>query len=312
MSLPNLITIVGPTAVGKTDLTIDLGRQFHSAIISGDAYQIYRGLDIGSAKPTVEEQGGLKHYLIDCKDPHDSYSAADFQKEARAIILQENEKGTVPILSGGTGLYVQALLEHYEFTDTEPDAELRAKLDTLFEKEGLEGLRQYANSLATQKGIVLPLQDKHRLYRAIELLQSGQGEVLEGQNKKGLSYNGPVIGLQRDRETLYERINLRVDIMMDRGLEEEVRRFYEMGFTGEEQSMKGIGYKEWFPYFRQEISKDEVVETIKKNTRHFAKRQITWYKRMPYIDWITIEKGMTKEDILEEAMTIVKNNHGLL
>ena len=205
----------------------------------------------------------------------------------------------VPILSGGTGLYVQSLLENYGFNDVEPNPTLRSQLDELFEREGIDGLRYYVQSLADTYSLTLELTDKHRLYRAIEMMDSGNISSLQEARKDGLIYYGPVIGLMRNRDELYERINLRVDIMFDQGLLDEVQSLLENGVSPRCQAFKGIGYKEVVAHLEGDISFDECKDLIKKNTRHFAKRQITWYKRMPYIQWITIEPGMTGESIYD-------------
>ncbi len=294
-----LITIVGPTAVGKTELTLRLAENFKSSVISGDAYQVYKQLNIGTAKPTREELDRVHHYLIDILEPDDSYSVSVFQSQAKDIIKQCNKQGMVPILSGGTGLYVQSLLENYGFNDVEPNPTLRSQLDELFEREGIDGLRYYAQSLADTYSLTLELTDKHRLYRAIEMMDSGNISSLQEARKDGLIYYGPVIGLMRNRDELYERINLRVDIMFDQGLLDEVQSLLENGVSPRCQAFKGIGYKEVVAHLEGDISFDECKDLIKKNTRHFAKRQITWYKRMPYIQWITIEPGMTGESIYD-------------
>ncbi len=302
-----LITIVGPTAVGKTDATLFLAEHFHAPVISGDAYQVYRGLNIGSAKPSAEELNRVHHDLIDIREPFESYHVADFQKEAKKLILEYNKKGLIPILSGGTGLYVQSLLEGYEFSDAEKDEELRNFLDTIWQEKGQEGLLSYANELANKEGITLPFTDKHRLFRAIELLLAGDVDSLRSPSKHGLSYAGPIIGLMRERSELYDRINRRVDLMVEAGLFEEVEQLQKQGLTAFHTSMKGIGYKEIFPYLEGQISKEEAIDLIKKNTRHFAKRQLTWYRRMPYIHWIMISEKMTSEEINKEVLQFVES-----
>lgn len=303
--MDQLITILGPTAVGKTELTLLLADFMKSPVISGDAYQVYKQLNIGTAKPSKEELNQVKHYLIDTLEPEASYSAADFQKEAKAIIQVCNQQHKIPILSGGTGFYVQALLENYNFSDLKPNDDLRVKLNQLVEKSGINALRLYAQKMAGAHGITLPFQDKHRLYRAIEMMEAGQISSLLHQTKDGLSYDGPVIGLMRDRERLYERINLRVDSMVEKGLFEEVESLLEQGVSSECQAFKGIGYKEVLQFLLGHITKDTCIDLIKKNTRNFAKRQITWYKRMPYIQWIYIEDGMTGQDIYQIAKDLL-------
>ena len=301
-----LITIVGPTAVGKTDLTLELAEQLNAEVISGDAYQVYKQLNIGTAKPSMDELNRVKHHLIDILEPNDSYSVSIFQDQAKEIIASLKARNILPILSGGTGLYVQSLLENYNFNDVKPDENLRAKLDELYNTKGIEGLRDYAFTLGKEHNIEIQYNDKHRLYRAIEILHHGDVDSLRNQTKDGVSYKGPVIGLMRDRDKLYERINLRVDMMFDIGLIEEVEQLLQSGVNPDCQAFKGIGYKEVVEYINGSITLDECRDLIKKNTRHFAKRQITWYKRMPYIEWIHIDNDTSKDFIFNKAMDLIR------
>ena len=301
-----LITIVGPTAVGKTDLTLELAEQLNAEVISGDAYQVYKQLNIGTAKPSVDELNRVKHHLIDILEPNDSYSVSIFQDQAKEIIARLKDRNTLPILSGGTGLYVQSLLENYNFNDVKPDESLRAGLDELYNTKGIEGLREYAFTLGKEQDIEIQYTDKHRLYRVIEILHNGDVDSLRNQTKDGVSYKGPVIGLMRDRDKLYERINLRVDMMFDAGLIEEVEQLIKFGVKPDCQAFKGIGYKEVVDYINGNIILDECRDLIKKNTRHFAKRQITWYKRMPYIEWIHIDSNTSKDFIFNKAMDLIR------
>ena len=301
-----LITIVGPTAVGKTDLTLELAEQLNAEVISGDAYQVYKQLNIGTAKPSMDELNRVKHHLIDILEPNDSYSVSIFQDQAKEIIASLKDQNILPILSGGTGLYVQSLLENYNFNDVKPDENLRAKLDELYNTKGIEGLRDYAFILGKEHNIEIQYNDKHRLYRTIEILHHGDVDSLRNQTKDGVSYKGPVIGLMRDRDKLYERINLRVDMMFDIGLIEEVEQLLKSGVNPDCQAFKGIGYKEVVEYINGRITLDECRDLIKKNTRHFAKRQITWYKRMPYIEWIHIDNDTSKDFIFNKAMDLIR------
>ena len=285
--MKKLITIVGPTAVGKTDLTLALAKGYNGEVISGDAYQVYKHLNIGTAKPTTDELAAVPHHLINILEPDDDYSVSIFQQQAKSLIDQLNDNHVVPILSGGTGLYVQSLLENYNFNDIKPNTKLRIELDELYTEYGVDGLREYAQNLAEKGGIEIKYTDKHRLYRAIELMTAGDYKSLIKQTKEGLSYKGPVIGLQRERSDLYDRINRRVEIMFEKGLVDEVKQLLKNGVNPNCQAFKGIGYKEVVQYLEGLISYDACVDLIQKNTRHFAKRQITWYKRMPYIEWIT-------------------------
>lgn len=301
-----LITIVGPTAVGKTELTLELAEQLNVEVISGDAYQVYKQLNIGTAKPSMDELNRVKHHLIDILEPNDSYSVSIFQDQAKEIIASLKDQNILPILSGGTGLYVQSLLENYNFNDVKPDESLRIELDELYNTKGIEGLRDYAFTLGKAHNIEIQYSDKHRLYRAIEILHHGNVDSLRNQTKDGLSYKGPIIGLMRDRDKLYERINLRVDMMFDAGLIEEVEQLIKSGVNPDCQAFKGIGYKEVVEYLNGSITLDECRDLIKKNTRHFAKRQITWYKRMPYIEWIHIDSDTSKDFIFNKAMDLIR------
>jgi len=254
----------------------------------------------------VDELNRVKHHLIDILEPNDSYSVSIFQDQAKEIIARLKDRNTLPILSGGTGLYVQSLLENYNFNDVKPDESLRAGLDELYNTKGIEGLREYAFTLGKEQDIEIQYTDKHRLYRVIEILHNGDVDSLRNQTKDGLSYKGSVIGLMRDRDKLYERINLRVDMMFDVGLIEEVEQLIKSGVNPDCQAFKGIGYKEVVDYINGNITLDECRDLIKKNTRHFAKRQITWYKRMPYIEWIHIDSNTSKDFIFNKAMDLIR------
>ena len=306
--MKQLITIVGPTAVGKTDLTLALAKRYNGEVISGDAYQVYKHLNIGTAKPTIDELAIVPHHLINILEPDDDYSVSIFQQQAKSLIDQLNDNHVVPILSGGTGLYVQSLLENYNFNDIKPNTKLRSELDELYAEYGIDGLRQYAQNLAKKGGIEIKYTDKHRLYRAIELMTAGDYESLIKQTKDGLSYRGPVIGLQRERSDLYDRINRRVEIMFENGLVDEVKQLLKNGVSPNCQAFKGIGYKEVVQYLEGLISYDACVDLIQKNTRHFAKRQITWYKRMPYIEWISIDSQTTEAEIYGMACNIIDSS----
>ena len=306
--MKQLITIVGPTAVGKTDLTLALAKRYNSEVISGDAYQVYKHLNIGTAKPTIDELAIAPHHLINILEPDEDYSVSIFQQQAKSLIDQLNNNHVIPSLSGGTGLYVQSLLENYNFNDIKPNTKLRSELDELYAEYGIDGLRQYAQNLAKKGGIEIKYTDKHRLYRAIELMTAGDYESLIKQTKDGLSYRGPVIGLQRERSDLYDRINRRVEIMFENGLVDEVKQLLKNGVSPNCQAFKGIGYKEVVQYLEGLISYDACVDLIQKNTRHFAKRQITWYKRMPYIEWISIDSQTTEAEIYGMACNIIDSS----
>lgn len=295
MAKEKLITVVGPTAAGKTKLAIYLAKKLHSVIISGDAFQVYRGLDIGTAKVTVEEADGVPHYLINCLEPTEPYSAAVFQEKAKKCISEENKKGLIPIVAGGTGLYVQGLLEGYDYA---PKLKKKKEIRQLYETEGTIGLRKALKEMIPEEEIPA---DPHRMMRLLELKK--EGLTISSIKSNEQIYDGPVIGITMDRTSLYDRINKRVHVMIEQGLKTEVERILASGVPETAQALKGIGYKEMIPVIHGTCSLEEAEMLIAKNTRHFAKRQLTWYKRMPYIHWIS---GDTKT-WLEEAESYVNS-----
>lgn len=287
MTKDKLITILGPTASGKTDLSIYLARELGSSVISGDAFQIYRHMDIGTAKVTKEEARGVPHYLVDELDPSEPYSAADFQERAKEIIHRENEAGRIPIVCGGTGLYIQGLLEGYSFL---PKGKGRSHWETVLEEKGKDALIRALEERGEKE---IP-PDPQRMVRKLELLEAGEGDE-KPKKADSLMYDGPVLGITMDRAVLYDRINKRVHLMIEAGLLDEVRRLLALGLSESAQSLKGIGYKELIPVVKGERTLEEGEALIQKNTRHFAKRQLTWYRRMPYIHWV--ERSPSEEDI---------------
>ncbi|WP_029540539.1 tRNA (adenosine(37)-N6)-dimethylallyltransferase MiaA [Selenomonas sp. AB3002] len=292
-----LIVILGPTAVGKTALSIALAKELGTEIISGDSMLVYKGFDIGSAKPSQEEQEGVPHHLIDIREPWENYGVTDFVSEAAHCIREINARGKIPILAGGTGLYVKALLEGYEFNDTDGHEDYRAYLEDLGRKKGKEYVHNLLSEVDPQSAERLHVNDFRRVIRALEVQHFG-GEQISQRRQAGngelsreeLCYETIVIGLERDRQELYERINRRVELMFEAGLEDEVRRLLEGGLARDTQAMKGIGYKETASYLSGEMSREDAIELIQKSTRHFAKRQLTWYRKMPYIEWLAADQ----------------------
>lgn len=306
-----LIVILGPTAVGKTALSIALARELGTEIISGDSMLVYKGFDIGSAKPDMEERQGVPHHLIDIREPCENYAVTDFVAEAGKCIGILNSQGKVPILAGGTGLYVKALLEGYQFNETEEHGAYRSYLEELGRSRGKEyvhGLLAEADPAAAQR---LHPNDFRRVVRALEVSRFG-GEQISQEKQAGagtltrecLCYDALVIGLERDRQELYERINRRVTLMFESGLEDEVKGLLSGGLHRGTQAMKGIGYKETAAYLCGEMSREEALELIQKSTRHFAKRQLTWYRKMPYIEWIKADQPL--EALLEDCRKLMK------
>ena len=300
-----LIVILGPTAVGKTDLSIELAKKIDTEIISGDSMLFYRGFDIGSAKPSVEERQGIVHHLVDNLEPWENFNVTDFVREAKLLIHELNAQGKIPIIAGGTGLYIKALLEGYEFNETADHSDYRQQLTALAEEKGrdyIHGLLQAADPEAAER---IHQNNLRRVIRALEVAHFG-GEQISRQKEYGegdLCYNVYVAGLNRERQGLYERINKRVELMFAAGLEQEVQRLLKQGITREMQAMQGIGYKETAAYLAGEMSREAAVELIQKSTRHFAKRQLTWYRKMPYIHWYMADEMTAAElqrNVLED------------
>lgn len=271
-----IIVIVGPTAVGKTALAIDVAQQFDGEIISGDSQQVYRKLDIGTAKASPEEQAAAPHYLIDVREVTESYSAFDFVEEATQAIATIVEHGKLPIIAGGTGLYVQSLLEGYHLGGQAPHEEIlaiRAQLDKLSDEELFDKVAEL--------GLEIPQINRRRAMRALEIATLGND--LENQEPP---YQPLIICLNDDRERLYERINQRVDIMLEQGLLDEARWLFDN--YPEVQASRGIGYKELFPYFRGEETLEEATAKLKQNTRRFSKRQLTWFRNRMAVNFYDI------------------------
>ncbi|MCR5558888.1 MAG: tRNA (adenosine(37)-N6)-dimethylallyltransferase MiaA [Schwartzia sp.] len=295
----DLIAVLGPTASGKTAFAVALAKRLGTEILSGDSMLVYRGFDIGSAKPAIEEREGVKHWLIDVLTPDADFNVTDFQMMASEKISELNGRGMIPVLVGGTGLYAKALLEGYDFNTSSGDDEYRDSLERLAEEHGREYVHDMLEKVDPDTAARLHVNDFRRVVRALEVWHLGKEKISQKREEGHLRYNAFVIGLRWDRAVLYERINKRVDIMLEQGLVDEVRNLLDMGIPRTSQAMKGIGYKETAAYISGECSLDEAVYEIKKATRHFAKRQLTWYRKMPYIHWIDAD-GKTTEELLQE------------
>lgn len=296
-----LIAVLGPTASGKTALSVALAKRLGTEIISGDSMLVYRGFDIGSAKPDEAERCGIRHWLLDILPPDAEFNVTDFQTEASKIITGLNEKGLIPVLAGGTGLYAKALLEGYDFNSFSGDDEYRVSLERLAEEHGKEYVHAMLEKVDPETAARLHVNDFRRVVRALEVWHLGREKISQKKEEGRLLYDAFVIGLRWERAVLYERINRRVDLMMAQGLVNEVRQLMAAGVSRTAQAMKGIGYKETAAYLDGECSLDEAVYEIKKATRHFAKRQLTWYRKMPYIHWFEAD-GKTTEELLQEIL----------
>ena len=305
MPKEKLVVILGPTATGKSYCGIELAKRFRGEIISGDSMLVYRQMNIGTAKPSEEELKTVPHHLVNILPPDASYSVADFQQQAAETVTGITERGNLPILVGGTGLYIKALLEDYRFSGVEENPALRLKLETFADKEGNGELFEWLRREDPEAAARLHPNDVRRVIRALETALSGDRVSQAKQNE--LKYEATVFGLSMERDFLYERINRRVDRMLQSGLEEEVRSLLEAGVPADCLSMKSLGYRQMAEYLTGRCSFAAAVDNIKKGTRHFAKRQITWYKKMPYIHWFTVDKNLNYEKIVTDmADTLVK------
>ncbi|MEI3032383.1 MAG: tRNA (adenosine(37)-N6)-dimethylallyltransferase MiaA [Streptococcus lutetiensis] len=291
-----LLAVVGPTAVGKTALGIELAKQFNGEIISGDSQQVYRQLDIGTAKATPEEQAEAVHHLIDVRNIDETYSVYDFVQEASAAISDIVSRGKLPIIVGGTGLYLQSLLEGYHLggqVDQEKVLAYRKELDLLSDDE-------LFGKIAEQK-IEIPQINRRRAIRALELAKFGKG--LEN---KETDYDAYLIGLNDDRQVLYDRINYRVDLMVENGVLNEAKWLYDN--YREVQAARAIGYKELFSYFSGEDSLENCVEKLKQNTRRFAKRQLTWFRNRMTVQFYNVSETDFKTKVAEDVDRFLNDN----
>ena len=298
MDKERVVVILGPTATGKSHCGIELAKRFRGEIISGDSMLVYRQMDIGTAKPSAEELQAVPHHLVNILPPDASYSVADFQQQAADLIQQITERGNLPILVGGTGLYIKALLEDYRFSGVEEKPELRRQLEQFAQEQGTEALFERLQTEDPEAASRLHPNDIRRVVRALETALSGDRVSQEKQSE--LKYDAMVFGLSMDRDFLYERINRRVDRMMEQGLEEEVRSLLKAGMPPDCLSMKSLGYRQMAEYITGKCDFATAVNNIKKGTRHFAKRQITWYKNMPYIHWFTVDRSLNYEKIVTD------------
>ncbi|TCP69132.1 tRNA (adenosine(37)-N6)-dimethylallyltransferase MiaA [Baia soyae] len=298
---PNLLVIVGPTAVGKTSLSLELAGEFHGEIISGDSMQVYRYMDIGTAKASKEEMELVPHHLIDLYDPDYPFSVQEFQKVAREAIAEVSERSHLPILVGGTGLYVDSVTHNYRMPDVKENPSLRQELRELAEKEGNEALHKRLQEVDPTSAEKLHPNDQKRLIRALEVYDQ-TGQSISQLSKKGDSpYRSLWVGLTMPRDLLYERINLRVDLMIEQGLVEEVQMLREKGYQRTATSMHAIGYKEVYRYLDGEWSLDAAIEQIKKGSRNYAKRQLSWFRRSDEIYWYDVTKKGIFEEIKEQV-----------
>lgn len=302
-----IIVICGPTAVGKTKYAIETALAFNGEIVSCDSMQLYKYMDIGSAKPTPEEQAQVKHYLVDEIDPSESFSAAKYQTMAKDAIEKIFAKGKIPIIAGGTGLYLNALLYDMDFSAPPGDTAFRDELYKLAEEQGAEALHNKLKTLDSAAAERIHPNNIKKVVRAIEAAKEGNKvKDFAADLRPTKDYTPRLVGLTRDRAELYARINLRVDLLLAQGLVEEVRGLLQRGLTESDISMKGIGYKEIIGYLEGRYILSEAADLVKKNTRHYAKRQLTWFKRYTDMQWFNISEYESDKLCLEDIFKWLK------
>ncbi len=307
-----LLVLVGPTAIGKTALSIELARQWDAEIISGDSMQVYRGMDIGTAKIKPDEKAGIPHHLIDIHDPDYAYSAAEFQSSAQRLIEEIAGRGKLPFIVGGTGLYIESVCYGYRFSEAEANTELRQSLQQEAERYGSEELHRRLRQLDPDAADRLHPNDTRRIIRAIEVIET-TGERLPSQQQKrdkASPYRLCLLCLNMDRQLLYKRIESRVDQMVQLGLIDEVNHLLKQGYSPQLTSMQGLGYKEIVSYLQGACTLQEAVDALKLNTRRFAKRQLSWFRHMGDVHWIDVTEQASKDEALEFMNPIISQKLG--
>lgn len=310
----NVVILTGPTAVGKTALSIALAKELDTGIISADSMQVYKHMDIGSAKITPEEMQGVPHALVDVYEPNEEFHVVQFQTDAKAAMEQLWEKNKLPLVVGGTGFYIQALLYDIDFTAEDADGALRKKYETIAAHEGAQALHQMLAAVDPQSALDIHANNVKRVIRALEFYEK-TGTPISAHNAaeraKRSPYGFAYFVLTDRRERLYARIDARVDLMMEQGLLSEVKALRDMGYTRDMVSMQGLGYKELLAYLDGECSLEEAVYIIKRDTRHFAKRQLTWFRRERDVIWVDKSEFNYNEDKILKYMLEEIENRGL-
>ena len=313
MPMKELVVLTGPTAVGKTDISIELAKRINGEIISADSIQVYKHMNIGSAKVTTDEMQGIKHHLIDILNPDEDFNVHIFQQMTKKCMEEIYSKGKIPIIVGGTGFYIQAVLYDINFDETGGSHDYRRELEQLAHEKGAEYLHAMLQKIDPKSAMNIHYNNVKRVIRALEYYHD-TGKIIsehnETQRQNESPYNFAYFVLNDDRELLYSRINARVDKMIENGLYDEVKNLFDHGYDSNLVSMQGIGYKEMLECVKGNISLDEASELIKKNTRHFAKRQLTWFRREKNVTMIDYENfNHNKEKILNEMLIILQNRN---
>ncbi len=306
--MKKILVIVGPTAVGKTYVSIELAKKFNTEIISADSMQVYKYMDIGTAKVTKEEACGIKHHMIDLVEPDEDFSVSEFQKIAEKHIDEIHNKGKLPIIIGGSGLYLNSLLYDLDFGTVKSDEKVKKYYTDYHKEHGTDKLYELLLNIDPKACEKIHKNNVKRVIRALEVCHiTGKkfSDMSTDIRKPSNKYDFKIIGLEMDRELLYQRINKRVDIMIENGLIDEVKALLDKGYTMDLSSMRGIGYKEIVEYLEGKVSLEEAIETLKQNTRHFAKRQFTWFKADKNIQWFDITNLNEIDLIIEDIYNTV-------
>ncbi len=310
-----VILIVGPTASGKTGLSIELAKLINGSIVSADSMQIYRYMNIGTAKPDEAEMSGIRHFMIDEVDPDESFSVAKYRELALQYIKGIFEQGKHPIIAGGTGLYINSLLFNINFSETICDEELREFLKREAVEKGNRHLHEKLKEIDPPAASRIHENDVKRVIRAIEVYTHTNKTISEHERVSRLNptpYRYIPFGLNWDRKKLYERIDTRVDRMMEKGLIDEVKKLVEMGYDKGATAMQGIGYKEILNYLKGEGSLDETISIVKRNTRRYAKRQLTWFRRIQEIKWLQVDENSDFKELAKKIIQECIATHGLI
>ena len=305
-----LLIIAGPTASGKSDSAAELAIRMNGEVISADSMQVYRGMDIGSAKVTQEEMRGVPHHLIDCADPAENWNVVRFQQEARKAAEDISSRGKLPILCGGTGFYIQALLYDIDFTQMEENTPLRERLTAMAAQKGPEAVHALLAQKDPASAAAIHPNNIKRVIRALEFMEESGSSIADHnsqQREQESAYRSVYFVLTMDRAKLYERIDRRVDIMMEKGLLEEVTRLRDMGIPRDSTAMQGIGYKQIYGYLEGEYDLSEAVRLIKRDTRHFAKRQLTWFRREKDVIWVDIDRFDDRQELWDHMQKTAEN-----
>ncbi|MCE3201346.1 tRNA (adenosine(37)-N6)-dimethylallyltransferase MiaA [Paenibacillus sonchi] len=302
-----VLVLLGPTAVGKTRLSLELAEAYDAEIISGDSMQVYRGMDIGTAKIKPEEMLGIPHHLIDIHDPRDAYSAAEFQEQGTKLIEEISRKGKLPFIVGGTGLYIESLCYGFRFSEAVADEAFRSEQDAYAEAHGAEALHARLAEVDPESAARLHPNDRRRIIRALEIHHQTKVTLSasHADQKKESPYELCLIGLTMDRKILYKRIEDRIDQMLADGLVAEVEGLLQRGYSRSLVSMQGLGYKEIAAYLAGEMTLDEAVTLLKRDTRRFAKRQLSWFRHMKEIQWINVDESQNFSENFEKIRAII-------